>query len=145
MSKAVVSTSSLFSTVAACYDAAAGFAVTVERLRAQCKSDKVSLLPKDVKAHIMPATAAYYGVSLKAKERGDGMTWGDDKKSLTAKRQNERLADAVCGKQEGKAETQEIEIPAELLAAAEKLAKLAQAYEGSRSLASKALAQAFAK
>ena len=38
---------------------------------------------------------------------------------------------------------EEVEIPAELLAAAAKLAKLAQQYKGARSLASKALAQAF--
>lgn len=42
-------------------------------------------------------------------------------------------------------ETEEVEIPAELLAAAQRLAKLAQQYEGARKLASKALAQAFAK
>lgn len=41
--------------------------------------------------------------------------------------------------------TEEVEIPAELLAAAAKLAKLANVYEGSRSLASRALAAAFAK
>ncbi len=51
--------------------------------------------------------------------------------------------DASPKAEEGAAE--EIEIPAELLAAAAKLAKLAQQYEGARKLASKALAQAFAK
>ena len=40
---------------------------------------------------------------------------------------------------------EETEVPAELLAAAAKLAKLAAQYEGARSLASKALALAFAK
>jgi hypothetical protein len=53
-------------------------------------------------------------------------------------------ADAkVSAKAEGEAE--EVEIPAELLAAAAKLAKLAQQYEGARKLASRALATAFAK
>ena len=45
----------------------------------------------------------------------------------------------------GKAEAaEEVEVPAELLAAAVKLQKLAAQYEGARSLASKALALAFA-
>jgi hypothetical protein len=53
-------------------------------------------------------------------------------------------ADAkVSAKAEGEAE--EVEIPAELLAAAQKLAKLAQQYEGARKLASRAVAAAFAK
>lgn len=43
------------------------------------------------------------------------------------------------------AREEETEMPAELLAAAAKLAKLAAEYEGARSLASKALALAFAK
>lgn len=42
-------------------------------------------------------------------------------------------------------QAEEIEIPAEILAAAAKLAKLCAEYEGARKLASKALAQAFAK
>ncbi len=54
-------------------------------------------------------------------------------------------ADAkVSAKAEGDA-TEEVEIPAELLAAAQRLAKLAQQYEGARKLASRALATAFAK
>lgn len=53
-------------------------------------------------------------------------------------------ADAdVSPKSEGAAE--EYEIPEELLAAAKKLAALAQQYEGSRKWASRALAAAFAK
>jgi len=47
-------------------------------------------------------------------------------------------------KSEGEA-AEEVEIPAELLAAAQRLAKLAQQYEGARKLASRALATAFAK
>ena len=42
-------------------------------------------------------------------------------------------------------EAVEIEIPAELIEAAKKLAKLANAYEDARKLAAKALAMAFAK
>ena len=54
-----------------------------------------------------------------------------------------RLVSDIVGK--SSARTEEVEVPAELLAAAAKLAKLAAQYEGARSLASKALAQAFAK
>ena len=42
-------------------------------------------------------------------------------------------------------ETEEYEIPADILAAAAKLAKLCNEYKGARKLASKAVAQAFAK
>ena len=51
-----------------------------------------------------------------------------------------RLVNAIIGKTNARTE---VEVPAELLAAAEKLAKLAKQYEGARSLASKALALAF--
>lgn len=51
---------------------------------------------------------------------------------------------AKAYKTEG-AETEEVEIPAELIAAAQRLAKLAEKYEGARKLASRALATAFAK
>ena len=54
-----------------------------------------------------------------------------------------RLVNDIVGKASNA--TEEVEIPAELLAAAVKLAKLAAQYEGARSLASKALAMAFAK
>lgn len=68
-----------------------------------------------------------------------------------AKTSRRRVMEALTGdadkdaspKAEGAAD--EVEIPEELLAAAAKLAKLAQQYEGARKLASKALAQAFAK
>jgi hypothetical protein len=68
-----------------------------------------------------------------------------------AKTTRRRAMDALTGDADadvsakGERAAEEIEIPAELLAAAAKLAKLAQEYEGARKLASKALAQAFAK
>jgi hypothetical protein len=52
------------------------------------------------------------------------------------------LGAASSGHQEP---AEEIEIPAAILAAAEKLAKLCAEYEGARKLASTAVAQAFAK
>jgi hypothetical protein len=53
------------------------------------------------------------------------------------------LTKAIVGKTDGA--TAELAVPAEILAAAEKLAKLCAAYEESRKLASTAIAQAFAK
>jgi hypothetical protein len=57
-------------------------------------------------------------------------------------------ADAkVSAKAEGEAEgeAEEVEIPADIAAAAAKLAKLCNEYEGARKLAAKAVAAAFAK
>lgn len=139
-----MASNTLFVSVAACYAAAATFAEKVDALRVTLKGQRVSLTPKDVKATLAPETARYYGVALVDKVRGEGQTWGADTASQTAKKQNDRLTAAVIGDAKGETEAKpEIEIPAELLAAAAKLAKLAQQYEGARSLASKALAHAF--
>lgn len=64
-------------------------------------------------------------------------------KYKAAKKALQRIVADVMGKTATKSE--EVEIPAELIAAAEKLAKLAKKHKGARSLASKALAHAFAK
>jgi len=56
------------------------------------------------------------------------------------------VSDIVATESSGATEpAEEIEIPAAILAAAEKLAKLCAEYEGARKLASTAVAQAFAK
>lgn len=130
-----------FALVAAAYAAAETFAQRVDALRDAAKKDSVSFDLKSIKAWLAPATAAYYKVTLVTKERGEGTTWGKDTASQTAKKQNDRLAAAIIGEVSKAAE--EVEIPAELLAAAQKLAKLAKEYEGARSLASKALAAAW--
>ena len=54
------------------------------------------------------------------------------------------LTKAIVGVSSDAVETEEIEVPAEILAAAAKLAKLCAEYEGARKLASTAVAQAFA-
>ena len=134
----------LFILVSECFNAAATFAERVEALRAKCKKDKVSFETKAIKAYLAPATAAHYGVQLVAKERGEGETWDKDTKSQTAKKQNDRLAAAVIGERKDDKEPKpEVEVPAELVEAARKLAKLAAKYEGARALASKAVAIAF--
>ena len=55
------------------------------------------------------------------------------------------LTKAIVGVTSDTTETEEIEVPAEILKAAERLAKLCAEYEGARKLASTAIAQAFAK
>ena len=78
-------------------------------------------------------------LELKREERNP-----DDEKAVNAAGQKFKyhvIRDAGLGKTEA---ADEVEVPAELLAAAAKLAKLAAQYEGARSLASKALARAFA-
>lgn len=141
MTKTTTTATADFALVSAAYAAAATFAQKVEDLRDAAKKDNVSFDLKGIKAWLAPATAEYYKVQLVAKERGEGTTWGKDTASQTAKKQNDRLAAAVLG--EVSKSQEEVEIPAELLAAAAKLVKLAKEYEGARSLASKALAAAW--
>jgi hypothetical protein len=54
------------------------------------------------------------------------------------------LTKAIVGTTSDTVETEEIEVPVEILKAAERLAKLCAEYEGARKLASTAIAQAFA-
>jgi len=99
-----------------------------------------------LRALLLPAVAGYYAVGVVVSEspRNKGQQTFDreSKNYEAAKTALRRLAADVMGKTGKK--TEEIEIPEELIAAAAKLAKLAQQYEGARSLAAKALAAAFA-
>jgi hypothetical protein len=61
-----------------------------------------------------------------------------------ARKALQRLLKDIMGEESSGAK-EEIEVPAEILAAAAKLAKLCAQYEDSRKLASTAVAQAFAK
>jgi hypothetical protein len=88
-----------------------------------------------IKAIVCPLAATKYDAKYI-----DGQ-WVDPK--CAAKRYANRLIAAIMGKSSGA--TEAIEIPAEILAAAAKLAKLCNQYEKASSLASTALAQAFAQ
>jgi hypothetical protein len=92
---------------------------------------------------LRPGVAQYYGITLSVAATGRTAFPADHADAQTARQALSRLVRAVIGSEGAKRE--EVEVPAELLKAAAKLAKLAQQYEGSRSLASKALAAAFAK
>ena len=76
--------------------------------------------------------------------KGTKVLDNDASKYEAAKKATQRLLKDICGDaSSGKQE--EVEVPAEIIEAAKKLAKLAQKYEGARSLASKAVAIAFAQ
>ena len=102
-----------------------------------------------VRASILPDVASYkkYSVPLVA---GSGKAEGTkvlDKGHANyeaCRKALGRLVSAIVGK-ESSGHKEEIEIPEEILKAAEKLAKLCAQYEDSRKLASTAVAQAFAK
>ena len=83
-----------------------------------------------------------YDVPLIEKSTGRIVFDSSAPKYETARKRVQRLIKAVYETSQSK---EDIEIPAELLALAAKLAKAANKYEGARSLASKALAMAFAK
>lgn len=96
---------------------------------------------------ILPITSAKFAVALKdgeGKAKGTKVLDKDATKYEACKKATQRLLKDICGDaSSGKQE--EIEVPAEIIEAAKKLAKLAQKYEGARSLASKAVAIAFAQ
>lgn len=83
----------------------------------------------------------HYSVPLITKSTGKIVFDSSADKYETARKRVQRLVKAVYET----SKREEVEIPAELLKAAAVLAKLAQQYEGSRSLAAKALAASFAK
>lgn len=96
---------------------------------------------------ILPIVSAKFAVALKdgeGKAKGTKVLDKDAPKYEAAKKATQRLLKDICGDaSSGKQE--EVEVPAEIIEAAKKLAKLAQKYEGARSLASKAVAIAFAQ
>ena len=119
--------------VKAAFKAGDTYAEQIAILQRECKgADRDA-----IKAIVCPLAAAKYG---NAKDYADGQ-WVDSK--CAAKRYANRLIAAIIGTSSGASE--EIEIPAEILAAAAKLAKLCAEYKDARKLASTAVAQAFAK
>jgi hypothetical protein len=131
------------STVHAVLTAAFTYAEGIESLRATYKGQPADV----VRAALLPEVASFpkYAVPVVAgsgKAEGTMVLDKDAPKYEAAKKALQRLVKDIVGASNDKVE---VEVPAELLAAAEKLAKLAAQYEGARSLASKALAQAFAK
>ena len=104
----------------------------------------------EVRILVLPLIGKLYGVPLVTstsnRNKGELTLDREAPKFEAAKTGLRDIVGAITGaaKRGNKAEEVEVEIPAELIAAAAKLAKLANEYEGARSLASRALAAAFA-
>jgi len=99
-----------------------------------------------VRATLMPLVGKFWTVKLidgEGKAKGTQVLDSSHKNYENAKRDLYDIVKAISSGSSGKKEA--IEIPAELIAAAEKLAKLSKKYEQSRSLANKAVAEAFAQ
>jgi len=91
-----------------------------------------------VKAELLPIVAEHFGCTLKVQGSGRTVLQGDKTRVNTATQALKRIALAICA--DAKPEAEELEVPAELLAAAAKLWKLASQYEQAGKLAAKALA-----
>lgn len=133
-------------TVHAALDSSFSYAEKIALLQATFKGKTA----EEIRAAILPDVASYskYSVPLV-----DGAGSGSGTKVLDKEHANYeacrkalgRLVKAIVGTTSDNVETEEVEVPAEILKAAERLAKLCNEYEGARKLASTAIAQAFAK
>jgi len=137
---------SIKSLVSAALNAANAYGTAVSGLKALPEVKAAQAKGRDaLRDLLLPHVAAFYSVPLVTSEsnRNKGQQVMDREHASfeAASRALKRLVADLMGEQAPKVD---VEIPAELLAAAAKLAKLASEYEGARSLASKALAAAFA-
>jgi hypothetical protein len=104
--------------------------------------------PDAIRTALLPDVASYkkYAVPLIAgsgKAEGTMVLDSEHPKYEACRKTLGRMVKDIVGETHSK--TEEIEVPAEVLAAAAKLAKLCAQYEGARKLASTAIAQAFAE
>jgi hypothetical protein len=133
-------------TVHAVLNAAHAYGDGIEALRKAFKGKPAEA----VRAALLADVASYakYQVPL---VKGEGKAEGTmvlDKthaKYEACRKALGRIVNDIMGKSAGSVEAEEIEVPEEVLKAAERLAKLCAQYEGARKLASTAIAQAFAK
>lgn len=140
---------SIKSLVAASLNAAHAYAKGVSGLQALPEVRKAAQSGADtVRALLLPHVAEYYSVPVVVSEsprnKGQAALDREAPSYEAAKKALQRLTADVMGKTGNKAKD-EVEIPEELMAAARTLAKRANAYEGSKALAAKALALAFAE
>ena len=91
-----------------------------------------------VKATLLPIVAKYENVALKVQGSGRVVMTGDKTAVNTATRKLNRLIDAIVAKVDDAKE--EIEVPADILAAAAKLWALCAEYEKAGTLCAKAIA-----
>ena len=142
MSKATHTT-----TVHAVLNAAHAYGDGIDALRKAFKGKSADV----VRAALLADVASYpkYAVPLvdgEGKAEGTKVLDKTHAKYEACRKALGRLVSDIMGKSSGASEpAEEIEVPAEILKAAERLAKLCAEYEGARKLASTAIAQAFAK
>ena len=144
--KKATNTNNTVNTVHQALDSSFTYAEKIALLQAHYKGKTA----EEIRAAILPDVASYskYAVPLV-----DGSGSGSGTKVLDKEHANYeacrkalgRLVKAIVGVTNDNTETEEFEVPAEILKAAERLAKLCNEYEGARKLASTAIAQAFAK
>lgn len=138
---------SIKSLVSSALDAAGQYGKAISGLRTLPEVKTAQAKGRDaLRDLLLPHVSSFYKVPLVISEsnRNKGQQVMDrEHASFDAATQAlKRLVRDLMGDQAPKVD---VEVPAELLAAAAKLVKLANQYEGARSLASKALAAAFAK
>ncbi len=132
------------STVHAVITAAFAYGEGIEQLRKTFKGKERDVISKAIIGDV--ASHPKYLVPL---VKGEGKAEGTmvlDKthaKYEACRKALQRIVSDIMGKSAGAQE--EVEVPEEVLKAAERLAKLCAQYEGARKLASTAIAQAFAK
>jgi hypothetical protein len=132
------------STVHAVINAAFAYGEGIEQLRKTFKGKERDVISKAIIGDV--ASHPKYLVPL---VKGEGKAEGTmvlDKthaKYEACRKALQRIVSDIMGKSAGSQE--EVEVPEEVLKAAERLAKLCAQYEGARKLASTAIAQAFAK
>ena len=130
-------TTSINTLVSSALNAASSYGDSIKGLRAALMGQT----SPEVRAAILAPVAAYYKVSVVAKERGAGFTLDVNAKQYeAAKKAIQRLSKDIAGKVA--AQPDAIEVPANILAAARTLIKLCAEYEGANKLVSTALAQA---
>lgn len=133
-------------TVHAVINAAFAYGEGIEQLRKTFKGKERDVISKAIIGDV--ASHAKYLVPL---VKGEGKAEGTmvlDKghaKYEACRKALQRIVGDIMGKSSGSVEAEEVEVPEEVLKAAERLAKLCAQYEGARKLASTAIAQAFAQ
>jgi len=126
---------SIKSNVTAAINAANAYDTATAALRKDCKG----MEREAVREAMLPAVAAHPKYKVEVVE---GKLNPESPKYEAARKFLLRLLNDVCPSSETK---EEVAIPAAILKAAKELALLCSEYEGAKSLASKALATAFAK
>jgi hypothetical protein len=143
MSKAT-NTNNTVNAVHQALDSAFTYAEKIAVLQAHYKGKTA----EQIRAAILPDVASYkkYAVPMvdgKGKAVGTKVLDKEHPQYENCRKAVTNLTKAIVGK-ETSGSVEELEVPAEILAAAAKLAKLCAQYEESRKLASTAIAQAFA-